>query len=77
MRSLHSPQDMEKDASIILRKPVFGFSDQVRHEPNCDSHFCLKVPKTTIAEFVNTLDQDETAHNDSSHLDLQCLPSSH
>ena len=30
-----------------------------------------KVPNTTIAEFANTVDPDETAHND-----LQCLPSS-
>ena len=29
-----------------------------------------EVPETTIAEFANTLDPDETAH-----LDLQCLPS--
>ena len=30
-----------------------------------------KAPNTTIAEFANTVDPDETAH-----LDLQCLPSS-
>ena len=35
-----------------------------------------KVPNTTIAEFANTVDPDETAHNEPSHLDLQCLPSS-
>ena len=34
----------------------------------------LKVPNTTIAEFANTVDPDETAHNERSHLDLQCLP---
>ena len=33
----------------------------------------LKVPNTTIAEFANTADPDETAHNEPSHLDLQCL----
>ena len=27
-------------------------------------------------EFANTVDPDETAHNEPSHLDLQCLPSS-
>ena len=31
-----------------------------------------KVPHTTIAEFANTVDPDETAHNQ----DLQCLHSS-
>ena len=36
----------------------------------------LKAPNTTIAEFANTVDPDETAHNEPSHLDLQCLPSS-
>ena len=36
----------------------------------------LKVPNTTIAKFANTADPDETAHNEPSHLDLQCLPSS-
>ena len=36
----------------------------------------LKAPNTTIAEFANTVDPDEMAHNEPSHLDLQCLPSS-
>ena len=36
----------------------------------------LKAPNTTIAKFANTADPDETAHNEPSHLDLQCLPSS-
>ena len=36
----------------------------------------LKAPNTTIAEFANTADPDETAHNEPSHLDLQGLPSS-
>ena len=35
-----------------------------------------KAPNTTIAEFTNTVDPDETAHNEPSHLDLQCLLSS-
>ena len=35
-----------------------------------------KAANTTIAEFANTVDTDETAHNEPSHLDLQCLPSS-
>ena len=34
-----------------------------------------KLPYTTIAEFANTVDPDERAH-EPSHLDLQCLPSS-
>ena len=35
----------------------------------------LMAPNTTIAEFENTADPDEMAHNEPSHLDLQCLPS--
>ena len=38
----------------------------------CQWFLSLKAPNTTIAEFANTVDPDETAHN----LDLQCLPSS-
>ena len=34
------------------------------------------VQNTTIAEFSNTVDPDETAHDETSHLDLQCLLSS-
>ena len=34
------------------------------------------MPNTTKADIANTVDQDETAHNEPSHLDLQCLPSS-
>ena len=33
------------------------------------------MPNTTTAEFANTIDSDETAYNEPSHLDLQCLPS--
>ena len=36
----------------------------------------FKAPNITIAEFANTVDSDEMAHNEASHLDLQCLPSS-
>ena len=34
----------------------------------------LKVPNTTIAEFANIVDPDETAHNETFQPDLQCLP---
>ena len=35
-----------------------------------------KAPNTTIADFANTVDTNEIAHNEPSHLDLQCLPTS-
>ena len=34
-----------------------------------------KPPNTTIADFANTIDPDELAHTEPSHLDLQCLHS--
>ena len=34
-----------------------------------------KGPNTTIAEFANTVDPDDMANNEWSHLHLQCLPS--
>ena len=43
---------------------------------NVGQYLTCKAPNTTIAEFANTVDPDETAHNEPSHLDLQCLPSS-
>ena len=46
--------------------------------PGCCLEFLLthNTPNRTIAEFTNTVDPDEMAHNEPSHLDLQCLPSS-
>ena len=38
--------------------------------------FARKMSNTTIAEFANTVDTDETVHIEPSHMDLQCLPSS-
>ena len=36
----------------------------------------LKVPKTRIVEFANSVDPDEVAHDEPPHLDLHCLPAS-
>ena len=38
------------------------------------TYLTLKAPNTTKAEFANTVDPDEMAHNEPSQLDLQCLP---
>ena len=47
------------------------------HSINCKiAVLTLKVPNTKIAEFENTADPYETAHDELSHLDLQCLSSS-
>ena len=37
--------------------------------------FSLYVPETKIAEFANSVDLDEVAHNEPPHADLPCLPS--
>ena len=34
------------------------------------------LPATKIAEFANSVDLDEVAHNEPPHQDLHCLPSS-
>ena len=36
----------------------------------------LYLPVTKTAEFANSVDLDEVAHNEPPHLDLHCLPSS-
>ena len=35
----------------------------------------LLLPETKIAEFANSVDLDEVAHNEPPHPDLQFLPS--
>ena len=36
----------------------------------------FNTPRMKIAEFANSVDPDEVAHNEPPHLDLHCLPSS-
>ena len=36
----------------------------------------LEMPQTKYAEFANSIDLDEVAHNELPHPDLHCLPSS-
>ena len=37
--------------------------------------FKISVPETKIAEFANSVDLDEVAHDEPPRLDLHCLPS--
>ena len=39
----------------------------------CSIDYCFN--RTTVHVFANTVDQDEMAHNQPPHLNLQCLPS--
>ena len=36
----------------------------------------LSAPVTKIAEFANSIDLEEVAHDEPPYLDLDCLPSS-
>ena len=50
----------------MLTKHMLGakfFINTSSFELNCEKSSC-KVPNTTIAEFANTVDPDETAHYD-------------
>ena len=42
--------------------------------PVNQNHFNSLVPETKIAEFANSVDLDEVAHNEPPHLDLHYLP---
>ena len=53
----------------IGRKVKFAFQ-------KWDHLLTLYLPVTKIAEFANSVDLDEVAHNEPPHLDLHCLPSS-
>ena len=45
--------------------------------PSCSEMLLtLKAPKLKIAEFANSVDSDEAAHDELPHLDPHCLPSS-
>ena len=59
--------------SVKLFFSPSSLEDFAHYTCNC---LTLKAPNTTIAEFAYTVDPDETAHDEPSHLDLQCLPSS-
>ena len=50
--------------------------DSLSNSIPLDSCLTLKVPETKIAEFANSVDHNEMAHNEPSHQDLHCLPSS-
>ena len=46
------------------------------HHSEAKPTLTLYLPVTKIAEFANSVDLDEVAHNEPPHLDLHCLPSS-
>ena len=40
------------------------------------SHLTLSLPGTKTAEFANSIDLDEMAHNEPPHQNLHCSPAS-
>ena len=53
--------------------------NHVKSEMHCGSsndksELTLSLPETKIAEFANSIDLDEVAHNEPPHQDLRCLP---
>ena len=51
------------------------------HDYTADSYYLkhddpLTLPVMKIAEFANSIDLDEVAHNEPPNQDLHCLPSS-
>ena len=56
------------DISSLTYQSLF-FSPIMR-----DVDLTLYLPVTKIAEFANSVDLDEVAHNEPPHLDLHCLP---
>ena len=68
----------------IKKKPTFAASvlsvrahlEQPIHMFSLVWQLTLQLPEAKIAEFANSVDPDEVAHNEPPHLDLHCLPSS-
>ena len=61
-------------APVCLVILIFLLSFYLRS--SLESELTLQLPETKIAEFANSIDLDEVAHNEPPHLDLHCLPSS-
>ena len=57
---------MQPDLSIKRSKVNQGSSSE-------QTLLTLSVPETKIAEFANSVDLDEVAHNEPPHPDLHCL----
>ena len=75
-----------KISVIILCVPTFRIFMVVTWDfaSNCGVHsklssggfLTLEVPEIKIAEFANSIDLVEVAHDEPPHSDLHCLPSS-
>ena len=62
-------------AEISSPSPLVKGVEFVRCIQN-DTYIKCMISVTKIAEFANSVDLDEVAHNEPPHLDLHCLPSS-
>ena len=48
----------------------------IENKDTASLNLTLKLPVTKTAEFANSVDLDEVAHNEPPHVDLHCLPCS-
>ena len=53
-----------------------GRKTTIQQYNNSDNGINSLSTETKIAEFANSVDFDEVAHNEPPHQDLHCLPSS-
>ena len=51
---------------------IFSHAASATDEPQWLIGLTLSVPETKIAEFANSVDLDEVAHNEPAHQDLHC-----
>ena len=56
---------------VYYYEHFYVFEPSLRHTV---SFLTLYIPEMKIAEFANSVDLDEVAHDEPIHLDLHCLP---
>ena len=64
------------DTSLCMISFFCTFIHMNKNLSATQSNLTLSVPETKIADFANSVDLDEVAHNEPPHLDLHCLPPS-
>ena len=75
-KTTQGPTAMETESSAVVQGTYCKNNNSLAVKFASKFNLTLKVPSTTKAEFANTVDPYETAHNEPFHLDLQCLLSS-
>ena len=63
------------DKYVHCKILLFHFGDNNGNYFMNPTYF-TQIPEMKIAEFANSIDPDEVAHDETPHLDLHCLPTS-